>query len=317
MTLWQRLGGTLQNLWATTKGKVTIITVGLLIVALVAGIAILTIPRTNQPGGNPLALPTGSPNGTGTTGSDLFDPLPPTDPTAPPIADNGQVDIGGPGMKANAEDPVFGNGPIAEPDPTTGLMPMPSKVPWSQLVVSPNLKLYDAQTCASSFVPQSRAIANQTLAYLFTWDSAKASWADFIDPLKELWFETTVDGTFAGGNPGPVKYYHDTTWESRLDSLGYSERQWEAWAKAGVSSRVEVDQVLTLGPAFNNGVLPWAVGVQYLVTLTRTAPGVQAQTKQETVRVDVFAPCKAFSSLPPYTSSVPYLQAGDWFVVKE
>lgn len=313
--IWDRFFGTVRNLWSSTRGRVAIVLSGLLVIGLVAAVVAVSVtppapkkdaglavpPVTQEPATNPSA-----------NGEDLFEMLPPTSPTAPPVADNGITDIGGPGMVANQHEAIYGQGPMASPNPATGLMPAPKKVPVEKLIVPLNENLGDAQACASPRVPQSRAIANQTLAYLYTWDSSKASWDAFIGPLQKLWDETahpTRDGT-------AMKRSLGSTWDARMDSFGFSPRQWAAWAATGIRSEVEVNQVVTLA-GITNGVRAYAVRVQYSVTVTRSAPEVEPQSRQETVWVDVYAPCPAAESLPPWHENLHYLQVGDFAVIAE
>lgn len=311
--MWERTKGTLKQLWSTTRGRAVVIGAGLLVVAVAAGIALLSIPGQQDPADAGLEVPPVStePPAQGDS-EDLFELLPPASPVQPPVAENGQVDIGGPGMAANGPEPVYGLGPIASPDSVTGLMPVPAKVPLEELIVPATERLGDAQACASPRVPQSRAIANQMLAYLYTWDASKASWSNFIDPIEALWMET-AEPKYPGF--GPMKVVLGSSWPERLESFGFSEAQWNAWAAAGVRSQVEINQVVTLA-GHQGGVRPYAVQVQYLVTVTREAPRVEPQTRHELVSIDVYAPCPKTEYPLSWEPSLKFLQASDFAVLE-
>lgn len=312
--MWERMKGTLEQLWSTSRGRAAVIVAGLLVVAVVAGIALLSVPGQQKPVDSGLEVPPVSSEPPASSDTDeLFELLPPTSPVQPPIAENGQTDIGGPGMEANGPEPVYGHGPIASPDAVTGLMPVPSKVPVEQLIVPLTERLGDAQACASPRVPQSRAIANQMLAYLYTWDAAKATWSDFIDPIEALWMET-AEPKYPGF--GPMKVALGTSWPERLESFGFSEAQWNVWAAAGVRSQVEINQVVTLAGVSQAGVSSYAVQVQYLVTVTREAPGVEPQKRHELVMVEVYAPCLKATYPLSWQPSLSFLQAADFAVLE-
>lgn len=311
--MWERMRGTLEQLWSTSRGRAAVIVAGLLVVAVAAGIALVSLPGQKEPVDPGLEVPpvSSEPPASSDT-EDLFELLPPSSPVQPPIAENGQTDIGGPGMVANGPEPVYGLGPMATPDAVTGLMPVPSKVPVEELIVPLTERLGDAQACASPRVPQSRAIANQMLAYLYTWDASKATWSDFIDPIEALWMET-AEPKYPGF--GPMKVVLGSSWPERLESFGFSEAQWNAWAAAGVRSQVEINQVVTLA-GHEGGVRPYAVQVQYLVTVTREAPGIEPQERHELVSVDVYAPCLKATYPLSWQPSLMFLQAADFAVLE-
>lgn len=212
---------TLKALWSTKKGKAAIFLAAFLVVALtvlVVGGALVN--SRHAPAGHAASRTPGhaaNPSDPGTGSSDLFATSGPTRTGSPQPSADGTVDIGGPGIPANTNTLVNPDAPETTPDPSTGLAAFPAPVPHSKLTV-PLEQRWTVQQCASSRVPEARAYANQLIGYLFTFDTGRADWSDFVTPLHDTWNET-VGGY---GNGPDQKETPGSSWDNRISSLGYA-----------------------------------------------------------------------------------------------
>lgn len=304
---------TMRALWSTKKGKAAIFLAGFLVVAVaVVGVggalvgsrtAPTTRAATHAPGHS------ANPADAGTGSSDLFATTAPSRTGSPQPSADGTVDIGGPGIPANTNSLVNPDAPETTADPSTGLAAFPAPVPHSRLTV-PLEQRWTVQQCASSRVPQARAYANQLIGYLFTFDASRASWSDFATPLHDTWYET-VGGY---GNGPDQKETPGSSWENRISSLGYSEQQWQQWANRGMHSEVRINAVTTTaGSGARPATTSYETRLTYDVTITRSAPGIEPQSEQQTIFVVVVAPCSAEYVVPPvFRDKLTSLQMGDF-----
>ena len=304
---------TLKALWSTKKGKAAIFLAAFLVVALtvlVVGGALVN--SRHAPAGHAASRTPGhaaNPSDPGTGSSDLFATSGPTRTGSPQPSADGTVDIGGPGIPANTNTLVNPDAPETTPDPSTGLAAFPAPVPHSKLTV-PLEQRWTVQQCASSRVPEARAYANQLIGYLFTFDTGRADWSDFVTPLHDTWNET-VGGY---GNGPDQKETPGSSWDNRISSLGYSEQQWQQWANRGMTSEVRINAVTTTA---GNGARPattsYETRLTYDVTITRSVPGMEPQSEQKTIFVVMVAPCSAEYVVPPaFRDKLTSLQMGDF-----
>ncbi|MGP6204716.1 hypothetical protein [Microbacterium sp. F2] len=194
--------------------------------------------------------------------------------------DNGQVDVGGPGIPANVDGWVDPDEPEAKPNSETGLTEWPAEVPFDELTV-PEYDDVPVAECAASQIPEARAMGNDIVDYLFTWSTSRATFDQWAAPMDREWNRLFGyyggDGMNGKGDTGLV--------EDRLKSIGISESTWAGWAQNGVRSEVRVNQVVTTAP--NHSLMQ----LDYTVTITRAGDGIKPESAVQTVTVVLTAPC--------------------------
>ncbi|MDR5700961.1 hypothetical protein [Agromyces aerolatus] len=198
----------------------------------------------------------------------------------PAIAENGQVDIGGPGIPANVDGVVDPAEPEATPDPETGLAPWPAEVPLADLT-TPMLPGVPVGECASPASVLGRAMGNAIVAYLFTWDTTKTSFADWVAPIEREWSRTAG---FYGGEGSDGKY-GAYTFADRLAWLDLTPEAWSAFEADHANSEVRVNAVTTAMSGKHN------LQLVYTVTVTRSGADGLSVSSTRDVEIWLTAPC--------------------------
>lgn len=274
--VWASLTGTLRELWSTGRGRFVVIATGALTLIVIGAIVAMNVAIAP-------AATTPAPATQSGPSEDLFPGASAETPEsggAPVIMDNGQVDIGGPGIPANVDGWIEPDAPEAKPGAESGLASWPSGVPLDELTI-PSYTEVTVAECAAPQIPEARAMANDIVAYLFTWDSRLASFDEWGAPVDREW--NRLFGYYGGegmngkGDAGRL--------EDRFTSIGASESAWTGWARNGVRSEVRVNQVVTTAP--HRSLLQ----LDYTVTITRAGDGLAAESAVETVTIVLTAPC--------------------------